>query len=74
MCGHYTGKHAVGNVCIFPVVEAEAEEEAPGGVEGMLLYDYGAQMESGGVEDSAACEAAWEVGAVVVNEALELLD
>lgn len=74
MRGHDAGEDAVACECVFPVGEAEAEEEAPGGVEGGLLHEGAAEVGGGGVEEGAAGEVARDVGAVVVDEAFELLD
>lgn len=74
VCRHEAREHAVADVRVFPVVEAEAEEEIPGGVGGGLLDEDAAEVQGGGVEDGAAGKVARDVRAVVVDEALELLD
>ena len=71
---YYAREDTVADVDVFPVVEAETKEELPRRVNGCLVDYNTAQMECGGVEDDALREMLRKTSAVVVHEALQLLD
>ena len=74
MCGHDASEDAVADVYVLPVVEAQPEEEFLAWIYGEMVHDYTGQMQHRGIEYAACGDLVGSVGAVVVHEALELLD